>query len=168
MEIVFVIAFVAVVVVGSWAWGKVTQAGWRKVNQTLSRKTYQEGEHLVAHPLYFRSAAGAQHLVHALVTGLALPAQPGALTPSLYLAGHSDQQVAVNFGSRLSPRSFESVVSLDQAVGAGDWNSCAVVRWTRLDGVVVGVGEIRHLRERVRAIILALDPGAQFAEQPAS
>lgn len=153
--------FIGVIILWQKFTGAVGGAVGKKINQTVTPKSYQAGRALTAENHDFRVRATPTEVQNAIVGTITAGESAPAVKPCLYLVGVKPGAIGYEYGTKLQTV-FRFVVGFE---GSGNETSGAFgfTHWMESDGMVMRQKEMRQLNADVEAALRRLDPGASIS-----
>lgn len=160
MGLILLVGIIGVVMLWQKFTGAVGGAVGKKINQTVTPKSYNAGRTLVADNHDFRVQATPTEVKNAIVGAITAGESAPAVKPALYLVGAKPGAIVYDYGSKLQTV-FRFVVGFE---GSGDKTTGAFgfTNWMESDGMVARQKEMRQLNAEVEAALRRLDPAASI------
>lgn len=159
-----VVTVVAMIAVGVFIvlMDKAKTAASRAISQKVVHRTkFERGKHLLE-GMTIDSAASSDRLLKELQTRVAVSDPPTGLAQRLYTVGRKGNRIEYVYGNKFGDVFRGRVVILEH--GERSVGIFKVVQWHEQKGIIVAQDWMNTLFEQIRAVVVAVDPAASFAE----
>lgn len=154
-------AIIGVVILWQKFTGAVGGAVGKKINQTVTPKSYQAGKALTAETHVFDVKATPESVRKAVLAEITSRESAHAVKPDLSLVKADPDIIVYDYGTKLQTV-FRFVVSFNRS-GDATVGVFAFTNWMESDGMVARQKEMRQLNSAVESALRRLDPAASIS-----